>query len=204
MRHPDRRTPPPDTDRGEHRARGERGRTSTRRSSSQGLPGNRDSCSRVHSAPAGSTPVSSMRRGKGHERVCHDVCGIQFPVVDDDACNTCSSCNWIHDPVSRLCFAYHGPGSGKGNVWHHLGAARIPEARLFLESCADGDGIRPAALVPNYQPSSDCLCDRHDCLLRLLERHRIASERKVKSLSPVRCTPATVGLTPPPSLPSRT
>ncbi|CAM9477381.1 unnamed protein product, partial [Sphacelaria rigidula] len=78
--------------------------------------------------------------------------------------------------------------------------ARITEARQFLESCADDDGVRPATLVKNYQPSSDFLCTRHDCLCRSIDRHRITStRRKANSLPPVSCTPVTVGLTPPPT-----
>ncbi|CAM9508707.1 unnamed protein product [Sphacelaria rigidula] len=147
-----------------------------------------------------------MRRGKGRKRVCsRDVCGMQCPVFDDE-CNTCSSYGQIHDPASRLCFACHRPGPGEGNAWRHLGAARITEARQFLESCAHDDGVRPTALVKNYQPSSDCLCNRHDSFWRSIERHRITStRRKANSLPPVSCTPLTVGLTfPPLPLPSRT
>ncbi|CAM9515372.1 unnamed protein product, partial [Sphacelaria rigidula] len=127
MRHPDRQAPPPDTDRGEHRARSERGRMSTRRSSFQGPPGNRDGYRREHSAPAGSNLVTGIREPRGRKRVCsRDVCDMQFAVVDN-ACNTCSSFERTHDPVSRLCFACHRPGPGEGNVWRHLGAARFPE-----------------------------------------------------------------------------
>lgn len=123
---------------------------STRRSSSRGLPGNRESCSREHFASARSNPFSSMGERRGRMWACsRNMYGIQFPVVDN-VCNTCSFCRQINEPVWRLRFASHRPGPHEGSAWRHLGAARFPEARLFLELCADGDGVCPAVLLQNY------------------------------------------------------
>lgn len=137
------------------------------------LPGKRNAGRRL-SAPA-VLPVGQPT-GKKRKKACgRQACGwvTHYPGTE---CSTCPG-SVVHSADETLCSVCHRLPDDEG--FTHLRADRLGRAVTFVAALRQGDKTLPLAIVRDFSPSKDCLCQRPDCFLAYFaEKERKAEFRQ--------------------------